>query len=52
MRGLHYQLKQNIAHGFVRLTELRPNSLAIAKRLLETVELYVDSMGFLRLAAE
>lgn len=52
MRGLHYTLKQNIANGFVRLSELRPNSKEVAKRLLATGEIYQDERGFLRLAVE
>jgi hypothetical protein len=46
--GLHYALKQRIKHGAVKLNELRPNSRAIAERLLAAGEIYRDSNGFLR----
>lgn len=52
MRGLHYTLKQNIANGYVKLKELRPNSKEVAKRLIEQGEIWIDENGFLRLAVE
>jgi hypothetical protein len=49
MTGLLYKLKQDIRNGFVRLSDLRPNSKEIAKRMLANGELYVCSKGFLRM---
>ena len=48
MTGLAWTLKRNIKNGFVRLSELRPNSKAIAERMLANGELYQDAKGFLR----
>ena len=48
MRGLHYTLKQRIKNGMVKLNDLRPNSRAIAERLLAAGELYKDERGFLK----
>ena len=48
MRGLHYTLKQRIKNGAVKLNELRPNSRAIAERLLAAGELYKDERGYLK----
>jgi hypothetical protein len=48
MRGLHYALKQRIKHGLVKLSELRPNTRDIAKRLIAEGVFYVDERGFLR----
>jgi len=47
--GLHYQLKQRVKNGYVKLGELRPNSRAIAQRLLAAGEMYLDQRGYLRL---
>jgi len=52
MRGLHYNLKQRLKHGYTKLHELKPNSREVAKRLLELGEIYTDENGFLRLAVE
>jgi hypothetical protein len=49
MTGLTYQLKQKVRNGFVRLSDLRPNSRDIAMRMLANGELYVCQKGFLRL---
>jgi len=49
MTGLTYQLKQKVRNGFVRLSDLRPNSREIAKRMLANGELFVDGKGYLRL---
>jgi hypothetical protein len=49
MTGLTYQLKQKVRNGFVRLSDLRPNSKDIAKRMLSNGELFVDGKGYLRL---
>jgi hypothetical protein len=49
MTGLTYQLKQKVRNGFVRLSDLRPNSKEIAKRMLASGELYQDTKGYLRL---
>jgi hypothetical protein len=48
MTGLLYKLKQDIRNGFVKLSDLRPNSKEIAKRMLASGELYTDSKGYLR----
>ncbi len=48
MTGLTYQLKQRIKHGYVKLSELRPNSREIAKRLLAEGVFYIDERGYLR----
>ncbi len=48
MSGLHYQLKQRIKHGYVKLSELRPNSREIAKRLIAEGVFYIDERGYLR----
>jgi len=48
MSGLHYQLKQKVKNGFIKLNELRPNSLEIAKRLIADGVFYVDERGYLR----
>ena len=48
MRGLHYTLKQRIKNGVVKLSELRPNSRDIAKRLIADGVFYVDGNGFIR----
>lgn len=48
MRGLHYQLKQKIQHGAVKLSELKPNSRELAQRLLAEHVLYIDANGFLK----
>ena len=47
-RGLHWSVKQACKNGFVKLNELRPNSKAIAKRMLASGELYTDNNGFLK----
>ena len=47
-RGLHWSLKQACRHGFVKLSELRPNSREVAKRMLASGELYQDNNGFLK----
>lgn len=39
MRGLHYNLKQRLKHGYTKLHELKPNSREVAKRLLELGEI-------------
>ncbi len=49
MTGLLYKLKQDIRNGFVKLSDLRPNSKEIAKRMLANGELYQDPKGYLRL---
>jgi len=49
MTGLTYQLKQKVRNGFVKLSDLRPNSRDIAKRMLANGELYVCPKGFLKL---
>jgi hypothetical protein len=49
MTELTYQLKQKVRNGFVKLSDLRPNSRDIAKRMLANGELYQDAKGFLRL---
>ena len=49
MTGLTYQLKQKVRNGFVKLSDLRPNSRDIAKRMLANGELYTCPKGFLRL---
>jgi hypothetical protein len=48
MRSLHWELKQRIKHGYVKLSELRPNSRDIAKRLIADGVFYVDERGYLR----
>jgi hypothetical protein len=48
MTGLLWQLKRNIKNGYVRLSELRPNTRQIAERMLKNGELYTDSKGYLR----
>jgi len=47
-RGLHWNLKQACKNGFVKLSELRPNSKEVARRMLASGELYTDSNGFLK----
>jgi hypothetical protein len=49
MTGLTYQLKQKVRNGFVKLSDLRPNSKEIAQRMLKNGELYICPKGFLRL---
>jgi hypothetical protein len=49
MTGLTYQLKQKVRNGFVKLSDLRPNSREIAQRMLANGELFVDNKGYLRL---
>ena len=49
MTGLLYKLKQDIRNGFVKLSDLRPNSKEIAQRMLKNGELYQDQKGYLRL---
>ena len=49
MTGLLYKLKQDIRNGYVRLSDLRPNSRDIAKRMLAKGELYQDAKGYLKL---
>jgi hypothetical protein len=49
MTGLTYQLKQKVRNGFVKLSDLRPNSREIAQRMLANGELYVCPKGYLRL---
>ena len=49
MTGLTWQLKQKVRNGFVKLSDLRPNSRDIAKRMLANGELYVCPKGFLKL---
>ena len=48
MTGLLYKLKQDIRNGYVKLSDLRPNSREIAQRMLKNSELFVDGKGFLR----
>ncbi len=48
MTGLHNELIKKCKHGFIKLSELKPNSRAIAQRLLAEGELYVDERGYLR----
>lgn len=45
MTGLHYQLKQKASNGVLRLAELKPNSLEIAKRLISQGELIKSKCG-------
>ncbi len=49
MTGLTWQLKQKVRNGFVKLSDLRPNSREIAQRMLANGELFVDGKGYLRL---
>jgi hypothetical protein len=49
MSGLMWTLKRNIKNGYVRLSELRPNTRMIAERMLKDGELYQDAKGFLRM---
>lgn len=49
MTGLLYKLKQDIRNGYVKLSDLRPNSKEIAHRMLAKGEIYVCSKGFLKL---
>jgi hypothetical protein len=49
MTGLLYKLKQDIRNGYVRLSDLRPNSKEIAQRMLANGELYTCPKGFLKL---
>lgn len=49
MTGLTWQLKQKVRNGFVKLSDLRPNSREIAQRMLANGELYQDAKGYLRL---
>jgi hypothetical protein len=49
MTGLLYKLKQDIRNGYVKLSDLRPNSKEIAQRMLNNGELYQDAKGYLRL---
>ena len=48
MVSLHKTLLEKCKKGYVKLSELAPNSRAIAQRLLAEGELYVDDRGFLR----
>ncbi len=48
MVSLHKTLLDKCKKGYVKLSELKPNSRAIAQRLLAEGELYVDDNGFLR----
>jgi hypothetical protein len=48
MKGLTWDLKQKVKNGFVKLSELRPHSRDIAKRLIADGVFYVDGRGFLR----
>jgi hypothetical protein len=48
MKGLTWDLKQKVKNGFVKLSELRPNTRDIAKRLIADGAFYVDERGFLR----
>lgn len=48
MTGLHNELIKKCKNGFVKLSELKPNSREIAQRLLADRELYVDDKGYLR----
>jgi hypothetical protein len=50
MKGLHYQLKQRIKHGAIKLNELKPNSMELARRLLAEGVLYKDQNGFLKVS--
>jgi hypothetical protein len=45
MKGLTYQLKQKATNGVLRLSELKPNSLEIAKRLIAQGELIKSKCG-------
>ena len=49
MTGLLWTLKRNIKNGYVRLSDLRPNSRDIAKRMLANGELYTCPKGYLKL---
>ena len=49
MTGLLYKLKQDIRNGYVKLSDLRPNSREIAQRMLKNGEIYQDARGFLRM---
>ncbi len=49
MKGLHYQLKERIKAGAVKLSELKPNSRELAQRLLADGVLYKDQNGFLKI---
>jgi hypothetical protein len=49
MTGLLYKLKQDIRNGYVKLSDLRPNSREIAQRMLKNGELYICPKGYLRL---
>jgi hypothetical protein len=49
MSGLMWTLKRNIKNGYVRLSDLRPNSREIAQRMLAKGEIYVCPKGFLKL---
>jgi len=45
MRGLTYIVKQKASNGVLRLAELKPNSLEIAKRLISQGELIKSKCG-------
>lgn len=49
MTGLLWTLKRNIKNGYVRMSELRPNSRQIAQRMLANGEIYQDAKGYLKL---
>jgi hypothetical protein len=52
MKGLHYQLKQRIKHGAIKLSDLKPNSRELAQRLLAEGVLYKDVNGFLKVSED
>ncbi len=45
MKGLTYIVKQKASNGVLRLAELKPNSLEIAKRLIAQGELIKSKCG-------
>ncbi len=45
MKALHYQIRQKASNGVLRLAELKPNSLEIAKRLIAQGELIKSKCG-------
>jgi hypothetical protein len=49
MTGLLYKLKQDIRNGFVKLSDLRPNSREIAQRMRKNGELFICPKGYFRL---
>jgi len=49
MTGLLYKLKQDIRNGYVKLSDLRPNTRSIAERMIKNGEIYICQKGYLRL---